>query len=203
MSSDSPLPEALQQPLQLLADEYSQNVPPEVYRVFPEWRTELQSILLTQNEVQLRAAIAGLDAEAAVADGSAANSYQFAKRALLAALNVHDAWGRAKAAGASRPGALETGARVHDPPTAAPGDLLVHPPPLPPRPPRRAPSHSPSPHLFFVPSPVRSPHPLSPPSHNRARSRGFRRRFCVQAPLPRRLLLTSAPSCPRKGPRSI
>ena len=44
MSSDSPLPAALQQPLQLLADEYSQEVPPEVYRVFPEWRTELQSI---------------------------------------------------------------------------------------------------------------------------------------------------------------
>ena len=161
MSSDSPLPASLQQPLQLLADEYSQEVPPEVYRVFPEWRTELQSILLTQNEVQLRAAIAGLDAEAAVADGSAADSYQFAKRALLAALNVHDAWGRAKAAGASVPatrGNLRTRARTHRPGGwGAAGPF----PPLPPQPPspRTLPFSAPP---LFVAVPLS---PLAPPSH--------------------------------------
>ena len=89
-SSSAP-PPALRDTLLTLAVEYSQNAPPELYRIFPEWNSELQSILLSQNEGQLRAAISGLEHEAEKADGSAANSYHFAKRALLAALNVHDA----------------------------------------------------------------------------------------------------------------
>ena len=195
MSSYSPLPASLQQPLQLLADEYSQEVPPEVYRVFPEWRTELQSILLTQNEVQLRAAIAGLDAEAAVADGSAANSYQFAKRALLAALNVHDAWGRAKAAGASVPatrGNLRTRARTHRPAGWGAADPF---PPLPPQPP------SPRTLPFSVP-PLFVAVPLSPLAPLHTPLTPVSRRFCAQVPPPRRLPPTSVPSCPRRGPRS-
>ena len=100
MDELSSLPEALVRSLKLLAEEYAHKAPTEVYRVFPEWRAELQGILLSQNEAQLRAAITGLETEAAaLADGSAVAPYHFAKRALVAALDVHDAWGRARAAG--------------------------------------------------------------------------------------------------------
>ena len=44
MDELSSLPEALVRSLKLLAEEYAHKAPTEVYRVFPEWRAELQGI---------------------------------------------------------------------------------------------------------------------------------------------------------------
>ena len=83
-----------------VADEYTQKAPDEVYRVFPDWKTELPSILLAQSEAQLRTAISGLESEVAKCSNTF-SPYHFAKHALLAAIDVHAAWGRNGAAGAA------------------------------------------------------------------------------------------------------
>ena len=94
------LPAELQESLTRVAEEYSQSAPPEVYRVFPAWRHELKRILSSHTAEQLQSAVEGLNAEANKS-GSGFSPYHFARHALNAALDVHEAWGRRGAVGAA------------------------------------------------------------------------------------------------------
>ena len=78
--------------LKCLSEQYSDNLPDEVTQLFPRWKQEMPDIICTANKSQIFAVLQRLEREVAK-DASSAVGCAFARSALQAALDTHDAYG--------------------------------------------------------------------------------------------------------------
>ena len=110
--------------------EFSCAAPPEVYKIFPDFKNELRDLLLSCTAEQLQTARQNIAEEAAGVEDATGHNY--ALRAFHAALEVHAVWSRAGAAAVAAATFVADFGTFHPdlkPPPTQVEELLENPPP--------------------------------------------------------------------------